>query len=266
MKQFLITRFNLKIEGWNFTKHGENINSEKWLENRFSLFENYCLPSVKNQSNLDFKWCIFFDKQTPTKFIQKIKDYELTFPNIVPLYVENSDELIDNFKKYYSDNYNEDFIITTRLDNDDLIHKDFINEIQNNYEPLHGLTIDLRKGYQVFKCKSRFKIRMFNTNFNPFISYVENTKLGFETVMHRKHLDFKKNKLLKFLDKKPLWIEFVHQGNKYNTERKEHLRVLNFKNSDFGLDKKNFNENLLSVHTHNFFLKFKNKCKKILRK
>lgn len=266
MKHFLITRFNVKVEGWNLTKAGENINSERWLENRFYLFENYCLPSVKNQSNLDFKWCIFFDKQTPSRFIEKIESYVTNFSNIIPLYIKDSGMLVKTFKDYYIDNYEDNFIITTRLDNDDLVHKDFIREIQNTYEPMHGLTIDARKGYQVVKREKGFNIRIFSFNFNPFISYIENTRLSFKTVMYQQHRDFKKNDSHKILNDKPLWIEFVHEGNKYNTERKEHLRVVDINNSNFGLNKNTFNDAFLKVHAHNFFLKLKKKYPRKLRK
>ena len=50
MKHYLLTRFNLTFKEWKTSKNGELVLTDKWLKNRFELFENYCLPSVKNQT------------------------------------------------------------------------------------------------------------------------------------------------------------------------------------------------------------------------
>ena len=39
IKHFIATRFNLKIEEWNTAKDGSVVLTEKWLEERFNLFE-----------------------------------------------------------------------------------------------------------------------------------------------------------------------------------------------------------------------------------
>lgn len=59
IKHFIATRFNLKIEEWNTAKDGSVVLTEKWLEERFNLFEKYCFPSVANQSIKNFYWLIF---------------------------------------------------------------------------------------------------------------------------------------------------------------------------------------------------------------
>jgi hypothetical protein len=71
-KHFLLTRFNLRVEDWATTKNGDQVLNDAWLMDRFRLFESYCLPSVKNQSNQDFTWFVFFDKNTPDKFKCKL--------------------------------------------------------------------------------------------------------------------------------------------------------------------------------------------------
>lgn len=54
VQHFILTRFNLLL--WNKAKDGQMVRTTKWLEHRFSLFENYCIPSIKNQTCQDFEW------------------------------------------------------------------------------------------------------------------------------------------------------------------------------------------------------------------
>ena len=64
MKHFLATRFNLTVPNGKGSKSSKLILTDDGLENRFYLVENYCLSSVKNQTNQNFTWCVFFDTNT----------------------------------------------------------------------------------------------------------------------------------------------------------------------------------------------------------
>ena len=88
MKHFLVTRFNLTVSEWKTTKNGEPVLSEKWLKNRFLLFENYCLPSVKNQTNQNFIWCVFFDVNTSDNYRDKIKFISDSYQNFKPIFID----------------------------------------------------------------------------------------------------------------------------------------------------------------------------------
>ena len=72
---FLITRFNLKNPDWDVTKNNEALLDEKWMDERFELFSNYCLPSVINQTNKNFKWLVFFDTSTSKIYQEKIENF-----------------------------------------------------------------------------------------------------------------------------------------------------------------------------------------------
>lgn len=268
MKHFLITRFNVKVEGWETSRDGAKVLTPEWLEERFQLFENYCLPSVKNQSNQNFDWCIFFDKNTPQNFKEKITKLAQSYTNIIPFFIKDMSFLIPNVKDYILSQVNiNDFVITGRLDNDDLIHQDFIQTVQDKFVEQNDLVIDLRRGYQVFLNENFQEIRDFNFNFNPFVSYIEQAKPTMKTVLHKNHRDFKYAKLQTIVKDKPLWIELVHGSNKYNSVRKEHKRVLDFDNAAFGLSGELvFKERSLAVFVHNNIINFKSKLKKTKRK
>ena len=66
-EHFIITRFNLPI--YSKTKSGNISSTEtKYLDNRFKLFMNYCLPSIKQQTCQNFKWLVLFDINTPDEY------------------------------------------------------------------------------------------------------------------------------------------------------------------------------------------------------
>lgn len=97
------------------------------------LFENYCLPSVKKQTNQNFIWFVFFDINTPDSFRNKIKIIEDDYQNFKPIFVDGINMLNSTFIQYVVNHSKDDdeFVITTRLDNDDFIHKNFIKPYKN---------------------------------------------------------------------------------------------------------------------------------------
>ena len=56
-KHYIITRFNLS-QRWDKDSLGNKVLDDNWLKNRFQLFENYCFPSLKSQTNKNFEWWV----------------------------------------------------------------------------------------------------------------------------------------------------------------------------------------------------------------
>jgi hypothetical protein len=93
------------------------------LDFRFYLFENFCLKSITNQTLTDFKVIIIYDEKLPNEYKNKL--IELT-KNYKFIYLHQwvlTDKLTscDWLKKYIPDDYNN-YIITTRFDDDDMIN------------------------------------------------------------------------------------------------------------------------------------------------
>lgn len=237
MKHFILTRFNLKNSAWGNNDHGiPKALSEEWLNNRIELFKNYCLPSIENQTSKNFIWFLILDIDTPEFFkqtIEKLTKVDINvriifsdgFKYLIPTLLTEINNCIDK-----SDNY----IITTRLDNDDIVHKDFIKTIQELYKPKSKMIIDLKAGYQLILEKP-FEIRSMKYNFNPFISLVESTT-DFKTVLNKEHLLWKDDtsEHIKY-SKKGLWIQLIHDQNQLNQKISYLKRVKTIKASSFGL-------------------------------
>lgn len=235
-RHFIITRFNLRVDSWEFTKSGKEVLTNDWLEERFYLFENFCLPSVKNQQNQNFIWCIFFDENTPVLYQKRIQKISNEYSNIRIFYIVGFAELntvLSKFIKNNADNDNE-FVITTRLDNDDILHKHFISTVQQLFLPADKLVININKGFQICIEHKYSEVRNYSNRFNPFISIVEQIS-NFQSVFSRQHFEWiNAGNKMEYKDRR-LWGEIVHQSNKLNSVNKACKKNIYFNNGDFGL-------------------------------
>ena len=155
-KHYVITRFNVRtIYKCRLRNPNDNpmlkILDEDYLEKRFMMFEKYTLKAMNAQTNKDFSWIILFHKRTPKKFLNKIQELKKIY-DFEDLYFDNNEGFV--FSEYCDkNNENYDFYLTTRIDNDDLIDKNFVKYIHDYVEDnlkecfisfYHGAKIDLR--------------------------------------------------------------------------------------------------------------------------
>ncbi len=161
LQHFLMTRFNLGLYPADMNqayrdKSGQApaTDPDKWMQDRLELFDKYCVPSVMSQSNKNFTWLVVFDPKTPSKFRERIERYR-DDGVLVPLYAKSrcrdearvvasvfSGKLLrflhfeaalpaaQDYVTRRLDKWTE-YIITTRLDNDDAIHSDFVRRVQD---------------------------------------------------------------------------------------------------------------------------------------
>jgi hypothetical protein len=238
-KHYLATRFNVRIGGWEKTKNGETLLDDSWMDNRFQLFENYCLPSVINQSNQNFTWCIYFDLRTSEIYKQRIKKLTESYGNIHIFYIDSIGELKPHLIKLIKASENEDgnYVVTSRLDTDDLLHRDYIKVVQQLFEPSPLTVIDIRTGYKINIEDGNCEIRDYTQSFNPFISLIEK-KEDAQTVFNQMHHEwFKAKKVIPYYDRQ-LWIELVHTKNWTNAANHQLEYSLKFNENEFGIQGK----------------------------
>lgn len=255
MKHFIVTRFNLKVEDWKTAKDGSIVLTDKWLEERFKLFQKYCLPSVINQKNQNFYWLVFFDIETPVAYKKMIDRIAGEYKKFVPLYIDSNNSLQPSFKKYILEHIKDDdlYIITSRLDNDDAIHENFVDIIQKIAIQKKDTVIDIRMGYQMDISDNSCKYRRLYNSFNPFISLVENTK-NFNTIISRKHQDWKNSDSILVYDKDPLWIEIIHKKNKLNSVRSNIPLIKEIKLKEFGIARDEKKLGSFFIFKNNFYV------------
>ena len=242
-KHFLITHFNLLNFPLGITDSEQWI---KWTRDRIQLFKTYCLPSLLNQTNKKFTWLIYFDKQTPaefTPFIEELRSYDFIKPCFADGFDGFGNQYMNEIKELCQ---NYQWVITSRIDNDDCFDKDAIDTIQRNFRTSDEYLISLTSGYTLdtnSKTLSHYYYPM-----SPFISMVENlgkpVLKGIWYTAHSKWDDLrfsvrkvllKKNSKSIFIIDKPHWLQILHGSNIANSARG--LPVLKKKDlSNFGIN------------------------------
>lgn len=115
-----------------FTNFGIGIKDEVWLSYRLEIFINTVFPSLANQKNTAFEWVIFIDEALPVlhharlqNAIQasglnartlSVSDYSLTNREVSKLLAQTT----------------QNIVLTSRIDDDDCIHQDVIESIQQH--------------------------------------------------------------------------------------------------------------------------------------
>ena len=174
-KHFLITRFNLRKSDWTTSKKNKAVLTDEWHKNRFELFNDFCFHSVASQTNKNFEWLVFFDITTPKKYKKVIADLKTKMENFTPLFIDGMDLFLPSIQEYVA-NVKEDYIITSRMDNDDCIGKYYIEEIQKRFNKQQFTAIDFIDGYTI-QTHPTIKIGKRFDQYNPFISLIEKTKI-----------------------------------------------------------------------------------------
>ena len=212
---YLITRFNLRAENWDVTKNNEQLLTDEWMDNRMWLFENFCYPSVVSQTNPNFEWLLYFDTNTKEIYKNRILKLVANQSNFKVFFVDAMPSFKPELLKYITqETKDKSYLITSRIDNDDSIHIDFINEVQKQFDQQEYRAIDFTEGYslQIEPC---YILGRKEQLFNPFISLIEKNDNP-KTAFHQDHRYWKRDKKVTQLGTKRLWLSIIHQRNKIN--------------------------------------------------
>ncbi|MDI1255116.1 MAG: glycosyltransferase [Flavobacterium sp.] len=210
---YLITRFNLRYEKWEFTKNNESLLTDEWMDDRMWLFESFCFPSVVAQTNKNFKWLLFFDTTTTEKFKLRIENLIQSYAHIELYYVDGMPSFLPETLSILEKQKQHPYLITTRIDNDDTLHRNFIDEVQQQFDRQDFRLIDIISGYSL-----KIKPWMLGKKehlFNPFVSLIEKHEQP-KTVWSAAHTIWKKETRITRISDKRLWLSIIHQKNKIN--------------------------------------------------
>lgn len=212
---YLTTRFNLKSANWDVTKNNELLLTDEWMDNRMWLFENFCFPSVVAQTNQNFTWVLYFDSNTKDIYKTRILELIKSYQNFKVFFINGMDSFYPEFLQFIKVESNDKpYLITTRIDNDDSIHKDFINEVQKHFNQQEYRAIDFITGYSL-QIEPNFILGKKEQLFNPFISLIEKN-VNPKTAIHQDHRHWKRDEKVTQIAGKRLWLSIIHQRNKVN--------------------------------------------------
>ena len=207
----VITRFNAAVGYSASLKRLDNT----WLRERIVLFEQYCLPSIRAQQAVEFKWVIFMDAQSPQWLREKIDGYG---PPLSAIYVDGpfSDSVIAT-RVAASGYVSAPYLITTRLDSDDALANHHLARVQLTFCQQQREFIEYPVGLQSFRG------HLYNVYYpsNPFLSLIERVQDngGVTTVHCVEHDRVRTAGKVRRIVVSPQWKKVIHSANVGNTLR-----------------------------------------------
>lgn len=212
---FVFTRFNLRKKDWVNTKNKKLVLTDDWHKARFKLFEHFCFHAMKHQSNTHFTWVVLFDTTTSPKFRKKINQLFSEFSHFKALFVDGMDSFMPAVVNYVKQHCKADYVITSRLDNDDFVSINFIQTIQDEFSEQKYMALDFVDGYTL-KTQPNFQLGYHLNVFNPFISLIEKNTKNITTVWDKDHASWKREPRVKQIRNKLIWMSIIHTDNKVN--------------------------------------------------
>lgn len=219
MQHFILTRFNILL--WSKDKEGNAVRNVQWLEHRFALFKQYCLPSLMHQTCQNFEWIVLFDSKTPERFRAKIDAYQKMCPQILPVFVkpERGRYFATIFRDEMVKRLSGERVLSTYLDNDDALNVRFVEDLQRRAESLaDGTFIRYSDGYQYYT-EEQFMLRIHYPR-NHFVSVVEkgdpSTIKGIFGYGRHFYIDVIAGVRIETVSGLPMWCEVVHEKNMIN--------------------------------------------------
>lgn len=185
MKHFVIIRYGLKI-------------NHSIIEKRDELFFTKCLPSLIGQTNKNFKVLLVIDESYPVWPYLRLKS-KIPKEFISIAICPNNGGVIPSgwLRKYIGI---DEQIIMTRIDNDDTIACDYIDEIQRVAKP--ETVISAKNGYW----ERDGKYYMSSYPNNMFLSLCS----AQGSVYDYQHTKLSQNYPVVNTDNKPYWIHSIH--------------------------------------------------------
>lgn len=118
-KHYIITRFNNNLY--------RRPDADVWMSRRMAIFEKYYLPGLRSQTSKNFTWIMSVDTKTPANIIDYFK---LLGAKLI--YDRPRDKGIKNIVP----DHDAEWIVTSRIDNDDAYFPTFVESIQRELTPM----------------------------------------------------------------------------------------------------------------------------------
>ena len=149
LAHLILTRFIFEFEGNKVFQ--KLIYSEAYIKNGIRTMKKYLFPSLENQSCKNFIWILLLGDKADMSYIKSLLDLNTNSFESLIMYQKD-------FKNYVKDiSKGLDFLLTTRIDSDDCIYYDAVNDVRklidiNKPIFLHGYN----KGVYYFEANDKY--------------------------------------------------------------------------------------------------------------
>jgi hypothetical protein len=203
----LITKFNIATT-LSYGPFSQRLD-DAWLRDRLAEFETFCLPSVRGQVDASFRWIVLCDEESPQWF----KDRMLSEPNVfTPLFVTGMTNATMSRRLAELGYIDERPLVTTRLDSDDAISRDFMATVQKQYAGQDRLFLEFPLGLRSYRGG------LFSALWRsaPFLTLIEAPHADgspYDIVYIHSHDQVVKKEKTKAIWGKRYWIRSMHDRN-----------------------------------------------------
>jgi len=200
-----------------------NIFDAEYFEYRYTIFNNVTLKSFQQQTNPSFILLLLHSENMPFHYKERFFDLEKENPFIYNVFIkdtqESFNEVILNSEKYIS--YEKDAAITFRIDNDDAVPTNFIENLSLFLNPAFvGSCINLPNILIVKRAQTNNYLverRYFPSN-SIGLAYVTSEN-NFKTIfdINHHHLVNEKNNLILLPTYSGMPIQTINGENAMNS-------------------------------------------------
>jgi hypothetical protein len=203
---FLLTRFSAVFRA------GDVPAQEEWLRYRLGFFVDACWASVRSQQGANFTWLVLFDDRCPDDFRQDVE--ELARGVFTPVWTHEafSPSL---FAREIAARSTAPWVLTTRLDSDDGVARDFMASVQREFAHQERLFVDFPRGVQIDRSGS---VYLYDQLSSPFLTLIEKRDPGAwpQTVYAARHARARESGPLREVNAPPMWVQVIHGTNLLN--------------------------------------------------
>ncbi len=221
VRHFIITRFNLR----SLDPSSARMIDQAYLAQRLELFERFCLPTVRSQTEQDFKWLVLFADDTPASVKARIEAYGADWPNFVPVWLPRGSGTVGPLVVGPYLDGSPQTLLTTRLDNDDGLARDYIEKVRRHEATRERLVLHFPVGY----VWHNERIYLDRQEHNAFTTLIEPLPAGnateYFTIYKGSHSDIERLGRLVNIDEEPSWLQVIHGGNLENYLRGSRQRI-----------------------------------------
>jgi len=208
LSHYIITRFNPRVSA--SSNRGLD---PAWLRPRLKVFADLCAPSITRQSLKDFSWLVLFDDRTASDVRAEISILAERH-RFEPVFLTREFAWWDLAEMLRFRTRRDGRIITSRLDNDDALHPEYVEWTQQYFASRSAGLLTFPQGCQL--AQGEFYARPYLGN--PFLSRVEPAQVA-QTVYALKHWQHKENGAARIWTRDAAWLQVLHEQNLANEVR-----------------------------------------------
>lgn len=187
----------------------------EWLDYRMGFFYDACHPSVTRQRGAEFDWLILFDDRCDDDFRELVED--LAQDAFTPVWSHEPfrrNSFAAPVAELTAARGAAAHLITTRIDSDDAMARDFMAAVQGEFAGQDRLFVNFPRGIQIDRSGAVYRSDILSS---PFLSLIERrTPDPPATVFVAKHAWARAHGPIREVAAPVMWAQVVHGVNLSN--------------------------------------------------